>query len=71
MDLQTAKSLKVGQNVYHSWKKNADGTPMRAKILSVKIWKRNESRVLVSVKRGLRDFAKFDENELDQIEINE
>jgi hypothetical protein len=57
--------------VYHSWKKNADGTPMRAKVLSMKIWKRNESRVLVSVKRGLRDFAKFDENELDQIEINE
>ena len=65
MTLQEAKSLKGGDIVHHVWLKNADGTPMRAKVLSVKTWKTRPNEVLVSVKHGLWDFAKFREYELD------
>lgn len=70
MKLETAKNLTIGSTVHHVEKKNADGTPMRAKVLNVKTWKskKNQGRVLVSLKHGLYDYAKFDESEIWQIE---
>lgn len=68
MTLEEAKGLRVGQTVLHTSNKNADGTPMRAKVLSVKTWKRSPEKVLVSVRHGLYDYAKFSEKELDQIQ---
>jgi hypothetical protein len=67
MTIHDAKTLVVGSTVHHVTKKNKDGTPMRAKVLSVKTWKRSPDRVLVSLKHGLRDYAKFDEHEVYQI----
>ena len=67
MNTQEAKQLKQGQWVYHVTKKNADGTPMRAKVTSIKTWKRSPERVEVRVKRGLYEYATFTENELDQL----
>ncbi len=67
MTLQEAKNLVIGSTVYHTTKKNANGTPMRAKVLSVKTWKRSPEKVLVSLKHGLYDYAKFDETEIDQL----
>ncbi len=68
MDLITAKNLKQGQEIYHIIKKNADGvTPMKAKVTSVKIWKRSPKRVLVKFKRGLYEYGSMDENELTNI----
>jgi hypothetical protein len=57
--------------IHHVTRKNADGSPMRAKVLSVKTWKTRPAKILVSVKRGLRDYAKFPEYELDQIELGD
>lgn len=70
MNVQEAKQLKQGQLVYHVTKKNADGSPMRAKVTSIKTWKRSPDRVEVRVKRGLYEYATFTENELDQLTIN-
>ena len=67
MTLDQAKALATGSHVHHVTKKNADRTPMRAKVLSVKTWKRSPDRVLVSLKHGLRDYAKFDESEISLI----
>jgi len=67
MTLNEAKQLKNGQMVYHTSKKNADGTPMRAKVTSIKTWKRSPDRVEVNVKRGLYEYATFNEYELDQL----
>lgn len=69
MNLQEAKQLKQGQLVYHVTKKNADGSPMRAKVTSIKTWKRSPERVEVRVKRGLYEYAIFNENELDQLTV--
>ena len=68
MTIETAKTLKPEDMIHHVTKKNADGSPMRAKVLSVKTWKTRPAEVLVSVKHGMYDYAKFAEYELDQIE---
>ena len=67
MNIKQAKQLTQGQLVYHVTKKNADGSPMRAKVTSIKTWKRSPERVEVRVKRGLYEYATFTENELDQL----
>jgi len=68
MTLTEAKNLRRGQTVYHTSKKNANGkTAMRAKVTSVKTWKRTPERVVIGVKRGLYEYAKFNELELDQL----
>ncbi len=64
MNIKTAKKLKQGDMVYHTEKKNADNTPMRARVTSVKTWERSPSRIEVRVKHGLYDFATFDETEI-------
>ena len=71
MNLTQAKTLKQGQLVYHVTKKNADGSPMRAKVTSIKTWKRSPNRVEVRVKRGLYEYAVFNETELDQLTIGD
>ena len=69
MTLSEAKSLTSGSYINHVTKKNHDGTPMRARVTSVKTWKTRPNEVRVSVKHGLRDYATFNEYELDQIAI--
>lgn len=64
MNIQEAKSLVQGSTVYHNTKKNADGSRMKAKVLSVKTWKTRPDDVLVSLKRGLYEYAKFNQDEI-------
>ena len=71
MTLDEAKKLKQDDTIYHVSKKNADGTPMRAKITSIKIWKRSPERIEVRVKRGLYEYATFNQDELAQITTKE
>jgi hypothetical protein len=67
MTIQEAKSLERGTIVHHATKKNKDGTPMRARVTSVKIWKTRPDSVVVHVVHGLHDYATFNEKELDLI----
>lgn len=64
MDVETAKGLKQGQEVYHVESNNADGTPKRYKVTSVKTWKRDQNRVEIGLKRGLYEFHKINECQL-------
>ena len=64
MNLKQAKQLKQGDLVYHVSKKNADGSKMRAKVTSVRTWKRDLTRIEIGLKHGLYDFAKFNEFEI-------
>lgn len=61
------KVSEKGQEIYHVTKKNADGTPMRGKVTSVKIWKTKPDKVLVKFKRGLYEYGTIDETELHNI----
>jgi hypothetical protein len=67
MDLETAKNLKKGQEVYSKTMKNADGTPRMAKVTSVKTWKTRPDEVLVKTKRGLYEYGEINEIEIHQI----
>ena len=71
MTLQEAKSLTSGSMVHHTSKKNADGTPMRARVTSVKTWKTRPDAVEIHVKHGLYDYAVFTASELNEIERGE
>ncbi len=55
LSMRQAKQLKPGDILYHVWKRNADGTPMRWRVSGqVKTWKRSPGRVQVPLKHGLR-----------------
>ena len=69
MTLQEAKALKTGDYIHHVIKKNADGSPMRARVTSIKTWKRSPERIEVRCKHGLYDYATFTEHELSQIAV--
>ena len=71
MNLQEAKTLKAGDYIHHVTKKNSDGTPMRARVTSVKTWKRSPERIEVRYKRGLYEYGTLNERELGQIEKGE
>ena len=71
MTLTEAKTLKSGDYIHHVIKKNADGTPMRARVTSIKTWKRSPERIEVRCKHGLYDYATFNESELNQINIGD
>ena len=59
MTIEEMKALKVGQIIYQSNATNADGTLRRWKVTSVKVWKRDPSRVEIGIKHGLRTFDKL------------
>ena len=69
MTLTEAKTLKTGDYIHHVIKKNADGTPMRARVTSIKTWKSSPERVEVRCKHGLYEYATFKERELSQIAV--
>jgi hypothetical protein len=64
MTIHDAKSLKAGDYIHHLTKKNADKTPMRARVTSVKTWKTRPDEILIGYKHGMYDTGKINQNEL-------
>ena len=71
MTLGIAKALKRGDMVHHVSRKNADGSPMRANVTSIKTWKTRPNDIDVHVKHGLYDYAIFDASSIGEIEPGE
>jgi hypothetical protein len=71
MNIETAKALKSGAMIHHVQNKNRDGTPMRARVTSVKTWKTRPGNVEVHVKHGMYDYAIFDQDDINLIEAGE
>lgn len=71
MTLYEAKTLKSGDMIHHVSRKNRDGSPMRARVTSVKTWKTRPEAVEVHVKHGMYDYAVFSQYELNEIERGE
>lgn len=70
MTLEQAKNLHVGQTIYDTMHKNADGTPARWRVNgAVKTWARNISRVMVPIKHGLYDFGYICETNLSRFSV--
>jgi hypothetical protein len=64
LTLGQARSLKAGTTIYARDEKNSDGSAQRFKVLSIKTWKRDNSRIEVSLKRGLKQFWIIGEDSL-------
>ena len=64
--LGQAKNLHIGQTVYVIGYYNSDGTAQRFIVQGKpKLWKRNNERVEVTLKRGLKEFVLLTELCLD------
>ena len=67
---EDAKNLKPGTVLNHSdAKPNADGTPARFRVTSVKTWKRDDQRIEIRVKRGRYEHYIWTEATFDYAEI--
>lgn len=71
MNLDQAKKLTKGQWIYSTTNRTANDTPTRVKVLSIKTWKREPDRILISCRYGLKVFFKLNERELDTWESDE
>ena len=75
LTLTQAKSLRKGQVIYalppsgsqyfRNGGRNADGTPMRFRVTSIRTWVTAPEEIIVGLKRGLRDTFKIDQSELE------
>jgi len=72
LTLEKAKTLKLGDHLIDLVNKNKDGRNARWKVIGKpKTWKRDSSRVLVSLNRGLYEYDKISERDLSQFAIEE
>jgi hypothetical protein len=69
MKLREAKQCYQGQILHHVSNKNADGTPQRWKITSIKTWKRQPQRIEIGLKYGLKTYCRIDERHLYTLNI--
>ena len=67
--LEQAKRLRAGDYLHHIELKNADGTPQRFRVTSVKTWKTRPDQVRIGLKRGLYEFYRIDQTELKEFEL--
>ena len=65
MDIKDMEGMKAGDYIHHKTLKNADNTPQRFKITSIKRLKRHPELILIGIKRGLYEYHKIHEFELD------
>jgi hypothetical protein len=71
LTLLKAKALKAGTTIYAIDGRNSDGSAQRFKVLSVKTWKRDTSRIEMSLKRGLKQFLRINEDQLNYFSLEE
>ena len=65
MELKDAKALQPGSFIYHKNKEHADGSPMRRRVISIRVWKKEPERIKISV-RHWGGVKIFDETEINQ-----
>lgn len=56
MTIDQAKNLRAGEIIYHVTRADTTG-PMKAKVTSVKTWKRSPDRIEIRYKRGMYEFG--------------
>ena len=64
MTKDEAKALRPGDMFHSLHQKNANGTPMRMKVTSVKVWPTRPVQVDLHYKRGLYEYGTITEREL-------
>lgn len=70
LTIEQAKTLKAGTILNNdNYQPNADGTPRRFKVTSVKTWKRDSGRIEIRVSRGLYEHYRWTEASFDYASI--
>ncbi|MEO6566149.1 MAG: hypothetical protein ABIO63_08945 [Casimicrobiaceae bacterium] len=69
LTIEQAKELKRGVILNHSLGKNADGSPAKYKVTSVKTWKRIPYKIEINVKHGLREYYCFNQYLLEYLRV--
>lgn len=64
LTLAQAKTLPQGGWIYHMTLTNADGSPKRYKVTSVKTWKTRPNEVIIKTKHGLKQFYTINQNQM-------
>lgn len=64
MTLEQAKQARKGQILYSRYDHNADGTPVRRKVTSVKTWKTRPAEVRLNAQYGMYEHCSFSEYDL-------
>ena len=60
--METARVRTI--HLYHESAVNSDGSPLRIKITSVKVWKTRPDKIKIGYKHGLHVYGTITENEL-------
>ncbi len=67
LTFEIAKTLRPGTILHHRTLKNADKTPMRAKIIGeVKTWKTRPDAIRIPAKHGMRDTFQIGQGDTDK-----
>lgn len=61
MTLEQAKQASKGQILYSRFDHNADGTPVRWKVTSIKTWKTRPNEVQINAQYGMYEHCSFNE----------
>ena len=69
--IDQAKGLCQGKTIYSMLNRNADGTPQRWKITSVKTWETRPMEVEVRLKYGIRTYDRITQRELHLVALTE
>ena len=69
MKLSEAETLSAGDMIHHKTITNADGTPMRFKVTSVKTWKTRPGEIRIGIKRGLYEYFHLNQYDLDPYDL--
>lgn len=69
LDRRLAGFLASGTVLEHVTLRNADGTPQRFKVTSVKTWRRSPERIEIGYKRGMYEFGVISQHELCQFTV--
>lgn len=66
--LSQAKNLKIGTVLYHTINKNSDGSSQRWRVCGkAQTWKKDDTKIKIPVKNGLKNCSYLTENDLDLV----
>ena len=71
MTVDEAKALRAGDWVHAQIMIMSDGSPWRAKVTSVKRWKREPDRVEIGLKHGLYAYGKITNDDLEKFQVGD
>jgi hypothetical protein len=71
MNIKDAQQLHYGNVLYHVWAKYSDGRPLRGRVCSIRVWKRDPDRIRIGLRIGWKDHCYLQNNNLTEWVLSE